>query len=61
MEHQSLERGAGESFEDYKIRRKKMNEETKFKLHGELFWESKTDGTYKKNIPRNKNYSKKTD
>tara|TARA_R110002049_G_C8923111_1_gene543436 strand:+ start:107 stop:292 length:186 start_codon:yes stop_codon:yes gene_type:complete len=61
MEHQTLERGAGESFEDYKIRRKKMNEETKFKLQGELFWESKTDGTYKKNIQRNKKHSKKTD
>tara|TARA_R110000787_G_scaffold100060_6_gene204918 strand:+ start:389 stop:577 length:189 start_codon:yes stop_codon:yes gene_type:complete len=60
MEHTSLSRAAGESYEDYKVRRKKMNEDTKFKLKGELIWESKTDGTYKKNIQRDKSNTAKT-
>ena len=54
-----MQRNEGESFEDYKIRRKKDNEETKFKLKGELIWESKKDGTFKKNIQRNQTGSKK--
>lgn len=49
-----MKREENESLEEYKERRKKNNEWTKFKLKGEIVWESKIDGTYQKKIHRNK-------
>ena len=39
-------REINETFEDYKKRRKENKEYLKFYLKGEIFWESKTEGTY---------------
>ena len=39
-------RKEGESYEDYKARRKNANMWMKFKLKGFLFWNSKERGTY---------------
>jgi len=35
-----------ETFEEYKIRRKKIKKDLKFKLHGDIIWDSKLEGTY---------------
>ena len=40
-----------ESWEDYKKRRKENNNWLKFKLQGEIVWESKREGTYIRKIP----------
>ena len=55
-----MQRKNNESYEDYKKRRKKANDDLKFKLKGEIFWESKRHGTYKKKLQRNQKNSKET-
>tara|TARA_R110000824_G_scaffold357582_1_gene545140 strand:- start:1084 stop:1263 length:180 start_codon:yes stop_codon:yes gene_type:complete len=35
-----------ETFEEYKIRRKKLKKDLKFYLQGEIIWDSKLEGTY---------------
>jgi len=47
-------REVSESYEDYKVRQREIKKYEKFKLQGEIVWESKTDGTYIKKIHRNK-------
>ena len=39
-------RGRDESYEQYKDRMKKNNVRIKMHLKGELFWDSRTEGTY---------------
>tara|TARA_R110000751_G_scaffold38032_2_gene91599 strand:+ start:693 stop:863 length:171 start_codon:yes stop_codon:yes gene_type:complete len=46
-------REENETYQDYKKRRAENNKWLKFHLEGEIVWESKKDGTYKKNIQRN--------
>ena len=42
----SAKRGHNESFKDYKERMKKNNNSVKMHLKGELFWDSRNQGTY---------------
>ena len=44
----SNKRNKNETFEEYKIRRKKNKESIKQHLKGEIFWNSREQGTYKK-------------
>tara|TARA_R110000803_G_scaffold202313_1_gene267418 strand:+ start:325 stop:510 length:186 start_codon:yes stop_codon:yes gene_type:complete len=43
-----------ETFEEYKIRRKKLKKDLKFYLQGEIIWDSKLEGTYEKKIHKYK-------
>jgi len=43
-------REENESYEDYKVRQKELKRRQKFKLQGEIVWESKKDGTYIKKL-----------
>tara|TARA_R100000742_G_C4279010_1_gene102652 strand:- start:1939 stop:2100 length:162 start_codon:yes stop_codon:yes gene_type:complete len=44
----SDKRDKNETFEEYKIRRKKNKTRIKEHLKGELFWDSREQGTYKR-------------
>lgn len=57
--NQNPKREPNESFADYKERRKQNNIDLRFKMQGELVWESKTDGTYVK-IQHDKKLTKET-
>lgn len=65
----SVERNAGEDFQEYKLRRQDVADATKNALKPSLFWDSFEQGTYvnqdlkeyksvKKNFPKLKKYMK---
>ncbi len=46
MNQNNAARNEGETFADYKIRRRLMSLSTRIILRGKLFWDSKEQGTY---------------
>lgn len=43
-----MKRLPGETFAEYRERRKKEREDNKSRLKGKVFWNSSKDGTYKR-------------